>query len=381
MGLIFDGVDLEERFGLMVDGASTWVKPARDRSVVHVPGRNGDLIFDNGCWQNVTITYNFLIKDGWQQMFEEFARWICRKRGYFKLEDPDRHPDVYRMAEVAETIDPELWFTTRTGVFPIAFNCKPQQFLYTGDAPLYRLLPRIATKYVRTQYMPISGTTIKYTPKIDPSVVGTVTGAVYAYDSGKVQVETSGAVTLTSGTAASYTITDASAAYWVLEIDVNSADNIDLVNARVVADTVISGKTVPFDAVLGRSLWYENPTGYATKPLIQYFGSTYYADFYLYKDGEIDSWYTLHLNDYSTLSDNSIMDCEMQCLYYEYLDGNGVKKKGNLGSYLIMTDAQSAVGQALSFPELSEDKTNIQLYTISADEIGLYILYPRWWRI
>ena len=33
MGLIFDGVDLEERFGLMVDGAATWPKPAMMRDL------------------------------------------------------------------------------------------------------------------------------------------------------------------------------------------------------------------------------------------------------------------------------------------------------------------------------------------------------------
>ncbi len=29
----------------------------RDVSVTHIPGRNGDLIVDNGCYKNVTRTY------------------------------------------------------------------------------------------------------------------------------------------------------------------------------------------------------------------------------------------------------------------------------------------------------------------------------------
>ena len=382
MGLIFDGVDLEERFGLMVDGAATWPKPARDRTLVHVPGRNGDLIFDNGCWQNVEVAYNFLIKDGFKDRFEEFARWICAKRGYFMLEDPERHPDVYRMAEFADSIDPKLWFTTRTGIFTLKFNCKPQQFLYIGDAPLYRLLPNISGYELRSPYMPISGKTVKYTPTIDASATGTITGTVIAYDSNKTQVQTSGAVTLTNGTAVTFTITDNSAAYWRLVINVNNANNIDLISARVVATVEIDGAAFALDAIFARSYFYKNPTGYATKPKITYLGKEYQAMFALYEDGIRNYYYTLRVNDYSSLSDRSIMDCSMQSIYYEYQDPNtGMIKKANLGSYLLMTDAESAVGQAMSFPEMSEDTTLVYLYTGGSNDIGLIKIEPRWWRV
>lgn len=136
MGLIFDGVDIEETYGILVDGADTWPKPARDRTLIHVPGRNGDIIMDNGCWHNVEITYHLLIKDGWKDLFEEFTTWLCSHIGYFRLEDQDRHPDVYRVAEFPGPMDPELWFTTETGVFDLTFNCKPQQYLITGGQQL-----------------------------------------------------------------------------------------------------------------------------------------------------------------------------------------------------------------------------------------------------
>lgn len=136
MGLTFDSTDLESTFGLVVDGASTWPKPARDVEMVHVPGRNGDLLFDNGCWQNVEISYNFLIKDNWKSEFENFAAWLCSHVGYFRLEDEERHPGVYRMASFSGPLDPELWFTTDTGVFTIVFNCKPQQWLLSGETPI-----------------------------------------------------------------------------------------------------------------------------------------------------------------------------------------------------------------------------------------------------
>lgn len=136
MGLIFDNVDLEQEFGVIIDGASSWPKPERDVSYIHVPGRSGDILMDNGCWKNVNISYNFLIKDDWKTAFEDFAAWLCSHVGYFRLEDPVRHPGVYRMASFTGPLDPDLWFTTDTGVFTIEFNCKPQQWLTSGETPI-----------------------------------------------------------------------------------------------------------------------------------------------------------------------------------------------------------------------------------------------------
>lgn len=136
MGLIFDNVDLEQEFGVIIDGASSWPKPERDVSYIHVPGRSGDILMDNGCWKNVNISYNFLIKDDWKTAFEDFAAWLCSHVGYFRLEDPVRHPGVYRMASFTGPLDPDLWFTTDTGVFTVEFNCKPQQWLTSGETPI-----------------------------------------------------------------------------------------------------------------------------------------------------------------------------------------------------------------------------------------------------
>lgn len=136
MGLTFDGVDLGATFGVIVDGASTWPKPERDVEMIHVPGRSGDILMDNGCWQNVEISYNMLIKGDWKTAFEDFAAWLCSHVGYFRLEDFERHPGVFRMASFSGPLDPELWFTTDTGVFTVTFNCKPQQYLTDGETPL-----------------------------------------------------------------------------------------------------------------------------------------------------------------------------------------------------------------------------------------------------
>lgn len=127
MGLTFGGNDFSD-YNVIVDSVKSWEKPVRDRTLVHVPGRNGDLILDNGCWQNLNITYHCLIKDDWKTSFPAFCKMIYNLRGYQRLFD-DNHPDVYRMAEFAGGISPDMIFTTDEGTFDITFNCKPQMYV------------------------------------------------------------------------------------------------------------------------------------------------------------------------------------------------------------------------------------------------------------
>lgn len=133
MGLIFDGVDIESTYGIIVDGADTWTKPARDRELVHVPGRSGDLIYDNGSWTNVTLTYHCHIHSSFADRFEAFCDWVYSLFGYHRFEDQQRHPGVYRMVEFAGPIDPKTIFRDEIGNFDLVLNAKPQQWLESGE--------------------------------------------------------------------------------------------------------------------------------------------------------------------------------------------------------------------------------------------------------
>lgn len=124
MGIVFAGFDFED-YGIKVDSVDSWRKPERDRTLVHVTGRNGDLILDNGCWKNIQITYRCIIKDGWEAVFPEFVKRLYSEANGYQMLFDDAHPGEYRMAEFAGPIEPTLLFTTDTGVFNIVFNCKP----------------------------------------------------------------------------------------------------------------------------------------------------------------------------------------------------------------------------------------------------------------
>lgn len=381
MGLIFDGVDLEERFGLVTDGADTWTKPERDRELISVPGRNGDLILDHGRWNNVDIKYNFLIKDGWQNKFEEFARWLCAHRGYFKLEDPHRHPDVYRMAEFADSIDPKLWFTTRTGIFTLTFNCKPQQFLYSGDRPLQRIIPNVVAHTWTTNYLPVAGNHIRIKPKLDSDVTGSITISIVLSDSDKNVITTWGPIAVSNMLDIDYTISHANAAYWQITVNANSATNNDKISFTIVAKTVVNGETIDLNAVLARKFTYTNETGYESKPYIVFYDTSIMLTI-SNKDsnGVRQDFYSLNISDYSSLTDIAILDCEMQYLYYNHTDEYGFTTKKNLGAYLFISDSKSAAGKALSFPTFGPEKIDVVMYT-SLDGLGYAEIYPRWWRV
>ena len=61
--LTFDGVSLKD-FGVYINGNQTYNAPARSRTYVSVPGRNGDLIIDNGRYENTELVYHaFIYRD------------------------------------------------------------------------------------------------------------------------------------------------------------------------------------------------------------------------------------------------------------------------------------------------------------------------------
>ena len=132
MGLTYNGQDLFDDWGIMVDSSETWAKPERDREFIHVPGRSGDLILDRGSWMNVEITYHCHIDDNFYTKFEQFVEWLSLIPGYAELYD-EHHPDVYRLAAPEMVFDVETTFTDRTANFDLVFNCKPQQFINDGS--------------------------------------------------------------------------------------------------------------------------------------------------------------------------------------------------------------------------------------------------------
>ena len=108
--------------------------PERDYTITHIPGRNGDIIQDNGCYKNVERTYEVSF-DAPNEDFATYANavsaWLHSTTSYARLED-SYEPNYYRMATYQESNIFENLYN-QAGTATIVFECKPQRFLKTGD--------------------------------------------------------------------------------------------------------------------------------------------------------------------------------------------------------------------------------------------------------
>jgi phage-related protein len=134
MSITYNGIEIFE-YNAYDSGTESYAGPERDTEQIHVPGRSGDLIFDNGCYKNQTIPYNCFIPANFPYNFEELRNFLLSDPGYHRLEDT-RHPREYRMAEVKGPINPNTGVDNQSGTFDIVFNMKPQRWLLEGELPI-----------------------------------------------------------------------------------------------------------------------------------------------------------------------------------------------------------------------------------------------------
>lgn len=131
----FGGVSTEA-YEVVIDGAGDYTAPVRSVEMVSVPGRNGDLMIDNGRYENQSVEYQCFLRDVTQAGFEEavraFRNAIVSQVGYQRLTDT-YHPNEYRLARYESGFDKEPEFHGRGATFEVTFDCKPQRYLTSGE--------------------------------------------------------------------------------------------------------------------------------------------------------------------------------------------------------------------------------------------------------
>lgn len=97
-----------------------------------IPGRNGDLIWETGSYENRTGSAScFCLQKDVEKAVSSAGRFLIGKRGYRRLETSD-DPDHYWMARVKNS--PRIEQRLRTlAPFEISFDCKPQRFVKAGE--------------------------------------------------------------------------------------------------------------------------------------------------------------------------------------------------------------------------------------------------------
>ena len=120
------------QYGVYISGTGAFNAPSRDREMIEVPGRNGDIINDRGRYRNIEVTYPaFIIKD-FADKVRTWANKILEPIDYVRLEDT-YNPDEYRLAVLSQgmEVNPVSWLAA--GSFDLIFNCRPERFLKVGD--------------------------------------------------------------------------------------------------------------------------------------------------------------------------------------------------------------------------------------------------------
>ena len=296
MGIItFNGTS-STAYNLNVEICPVYPVPERVIEKVSVLGRNGDLLFDTGAYQNVEQRYQIWF-DGRSTSFQEQARavamWLYSTKGYCRLED-SYDPDVYRMATISKKTDLKN-FMNLMGRGELVFDCKPQRFLKSGETEITMAgsspgAPWTYTNnYMRTKPLFIvtgNGTVCQYYSQAGEPVQGfTVSnnsGTTLYVDSDTMNAisgnytapEAVTSVVHVGGTspADTYINMDCGKELWVTVTSINGTDNLHFTynatgNVTTVAQTLTNSDnaamTIQFVRTSGRCklVWVLSPGG------------------------------------------------------------------------------------------------------------------------
>lgn len=119
-------------YGLYISGCGTFNSPERDYEIVSIPGRNGDLILDNGRYKNVTLEYPAFIRQRFSGSAQAVRSWLLGTTGYRRLED-SYHKEEFRRAIYSGNIQFDMRALNTSGETTLSFYCQPQRWLKSGE--------------------------------------------------------------------------------------------------------------------------------------------------------------------------------------------------------------------------------------------------------
>lgn len=129
--LTFNGID-SLSLGVAISGEGSYDAPSRDVSSYTIPGRNGTLLYDNGRYNNITVSYPAFVIGNLPSTAANIRAWLMTPTTYARLED-DYHTDEFRLGIFSGTIGFNTTAWNQHAEFEIKFNCKPQRFLKSGE--------------------------------------------------------------------------------------------------------------------------------------------------------------------------------------------------------------------------------------------------------
>ena len=129
--LIYNGKSSAD-YDLLVGAQNTFNAPKRSVTKYTIAGRNGDLIKDNGCFENISVAYTIVCKNQFESLADSISAWLKSPTSYCRLED-SHHPEYYRMGLVTDAITYTTGTLNHSAKATITFDCKPQKWLVEGE--------------------------------------------------------------------------------------------------------------------------------------------------------------------------------------------------------------------------------------------------------
>lgn len=126
-----DGVDAET-VGIFLQRPLDFSEPVPIVEVEEIPGRNGNIIFETGSYENRVATAScFALREkDVSKNLREINKFLFSATGYRRLETSD-DPDFFWMARIDGGARTEQRMRT-LAPFEVSFDCKPQKFAKSG---------------------------------------------------------------------------------------------------------------------------------------------------------------------------------------------------------------------------------------------------------
>lgn len=129
MGIITFNGKSSSSFGIIVEHYPSPNRPARRGTVLQIPGRNGNLVIEDGTYENVTLKFDVYLSAEPANLYDRaatVANWLLGSFGYQRL-TTEYEPDIFRLARFAGPLDIEAILNSH-GRATLEFDCYPQRF-------------------------------------------------------------------------------------------------------------------------------------------------------------------------------------------------------------------------------------------------------------
>lgn len=129
MGIITFNGKSSSSFGIIVERYPSPNRPVRRGTVLQIPGRNGNLVIEDGTYENVTLKFDVYLSAEPANLYDRaapVANWLLGSSGYQRL-TTEYEPDIFRLARFAGPLDIEAILNIH-GRATLEFDCYPQRF-------------------------------------------------------------------------------------------------------------------------------------------------------------------------------------------------------------------------------------------------------------